>query len=93
MPPDRSGPSPPWVMPWNAEGLSNESVRRSVELASMAFREATDGSDPWRRRRRAILLLSLVGMAGLAVAALFQAGLPRRLLSDPSPHPSPGRSS
>ncbi|WP_202967212.1 vitamin K epoxide reductase family protein [Nitrospira moscoviensis] len=97
MPPDRSGASSIWVMPWNAEGLSNDSVRRSVELASMAFGHATEGRDPQRlradlrddrsphmRRRRAITVLSLVGMASMAIVSLFQMGVIRHLPDPPS---------
>ena len=96
MPRDRAGASSAWVMPWNAEGLCNESVRRSVELASMAFSEATDGGDPQQlrtdlqegrsshvRRRRAIAALSILGMAGMAVVSLFQVGLIRHLPDPP----------
>ena len=68
-------PSPPWVIPWNSERLSNESVRRSVELASMAFDERIrmphpDTLQDDRRRgdasllrRRAIAGLSFIGLA------------------------------
>lgn len=79
--------SPPWVVPWNAEGLSNQSVRRSVELASMAFDERFEAPDlralrdvlRYRdtaplRRRRAIVGLSLVGLVGTALASLYHMG-------------------
>jgi hypothetical protein len=71
--PNVSDETPPWVMPWNAEGLANESVRRSVELSSMAFqdrRDGTQGSDGLRRRR-IILGLSLVGIFSMGLAALY----------------------
>lgn len=96
MPHEGAGASASWVMPWNAEGLSNESVRRSVELASMAFRETADCGNlqPLRAdlqegrtrhlgRRRAIAALSLIGMAGMAAVSLFQLGLIRHLPDPP----------
>jgi hypothetical protein len=107
MPHDPS--SPPWVIPWNSEGLSNESVRRSVELASMAFDERFEAPDLRAlrdvlrsrdtaplRRRRAIVGLSLIGLAGTALAALYHMGvvpLPapfRRFARDPMNAASPG---
>jgi hypothetical protein len=94
MPHDPS--SPPWVIPWNSEGLSNESVRRSVELASMAFDERFEAPDPRAlrhdlrdrdtprlRRRRAIVGLSLIGLAGTALASLCQMGVLRHLSGPP----------
>jgi hypothetical protein len=64
---------PPWVMPWNAEGLANESVRRSVELSSMAFQDRQDGTQgtDGLRRRRIILGLSLFGIFSMGLAALY----------------------
>lgn len=89
MPHDPS--SPPWVIPWNSEGLSNESVRRSVELASMAFDERFEAPDlrtlrdvlrsrdtAPMRRRRAIVGLALIGLAGAALASLYHIGVVRR---------------
>ncbi len=84
--------SPPWIIPWNSEGLCNESVRRSVELASMAFDERFRAPDLRAlrdvlhsrdraplRRRRAIVGLSLIGFAGTALASLYHRGVVRRL--------------
>ena len=62
--------TPPWVMPWNAEGLSNESVRRSVELSSMAFR---DGRDGYAQRAEGLPLRRVV--LGLLFIGIFCAGL------------------
>jgi hypothetical protein len=89
MPHDPS--SPPWVIPWNSEGLSNESVRRSVELASMTFDERFEAPDlrtlrdvlrsrdtAPMRRRRAIVGLALIGLAGTALASLYHIGVVRR---------------
>ena len=88
--------TPAWVMPWNAEGLSNESVKRSVELSAMAFREAPDVLDPQTvrqdlqtgqsaglRRRRAIVGLSLVGLCSMGLVSLYQVGLLRHLPDPP----------
>lgn len=96
MPPEESGAPSAWIMPWNTEGLSNESVRRSVELASMAFghsaqeRQAEElradlqeTRSPHMRRRRAIVALSMLGMVSMAVVSLFQMGLLRRLPAPP----------
>jgi len=83
-------------MPWNAEGLSNESVRRSVELSAMAFRESSDELDPQTvrqdlqtgrsaglRRRRAIVGLSLLGLCSMGMVSLYQMGLLRHLPDPP----------
>jgi hypothetical protein len=82
--------APPWVIPWNSERLSNESVRRSVELASMALDERVEASDPSDmqgehhrrsgplRRRRAIIALSLIGFAG-TLGSLYRMGFFRNL--------------
>jgi hypothetical protein len=81
MPPEPTG-SIPWVMPTNPEGLSLESVRRSVELASMPFRDAEDQKDPEAlhgragglRKRRTMVALSLLGVTSMALVTLYQAG-------------------
>jgi len=91
MPREHAGSSSAWVLPWNAEGLSNESVKRSVELASMTAGGTALRQDPQDvradlresrrahvRRRRAIAALSLVGMASMAAVSLFQLGILRR---------------
>lgn len=96
MPHEHAGSSLPWVMPWNSEGLGNESVRRSVELASMPFSDARDGPDPQAlredlqyrrtgvlRRRRAIVALSLLGLTSMALVTLYQMGLVRHLPDPP----------
>lgn len=95
-PHEQAGASSAWVMPWNAEELSNQSVRRAVELASMAFRETTDALDPQMIRddlqtgrsvglrcRRAITALSLVGMFSMAIVSLYQMGRLRHLPDPP----------
>ncbi len=95
-PHEPAGQTPPWVMPWNAEGLSNESVRRSVELSAMAFRESSDELDPQTvrqdlqtgrsaglRRRRAIVGLSLLGLCSMGMVSLYQMGLLRHLPDPP----------
>jgi len=84
-------------MPWNAEGLSNEAVRRSVELSSMAFGEAPEALDPETvrqdlrtgrssglRRRRAIVGLSLVGLCSMGLVSLYQMGVLRHLPDPPA---------
>jgi hypothetical protein len=88
-PPEQTGSQVPWIMPWNSEGPSHESVRRSVELASMT---GTDERGPLTlredlrhrhsdglRRRRAIVVLSMLGLASSALVTLYQVGLVRHL--------------
>ena len=69
--PKGSEETPPWVIPWNAEGLPNESVRRSVELSSMAFQDPGNGQGSDGLRRRIILGLSFVALFSMAVVALY----------------------
>jgi len=89
----KEGNRPAWVMPWNADG-GNESVRRSVELASMALPGRGHGEEDLREdlrrarspglgRRRAIVALSLIGMSSMALVSLFQTGLLRHLPDPP----------
>lgn len=77
------GVRPGWIMPWNSEGLCNESVRRSVELASMASGEWRRGpsgavSPEAHRRRRVMVAVSIIGMAGGILSSMFESGLVRR---------------
>ena len=66
--------TPPWVMPCNAEGLANESVKRSVELSLLAVQDRRDGQTQGSeglRRRRVILGLSFVGIFSMGLVALY----------------------
>jgi hypothetical protein len=70
-----------WIMPWNSEGLCNESVRRSVELASMAsgeWKRGPSGAVSPDARRRVMLAVSIIGMVGGILSSMFESGLVRR---------------
>ncbi len=79
----REGALSNWIMPWNSEGLCNESVRRSVELASMASGDCGPGQrrEASRRpssRRRTLVAVSIFGLAGGMLASLWKSRFFRR---------------
>jgi hypothetical protein len=86
VPRNEVSPASTWVLPWNAEGLSNESMRRSVELASMACQEAAVSPQHGFRRgavrergavRRAIAAWAFIGLAGMGLVWWWRGPLGR----------------
>jgi hypothetical protein len=78
------------LLPWDAAGIQNEWVRRSIELASMASGKiSSDACDQIDLRtlalgcRGGIIALTLIGMSGMALVSLLQMGLLRRFLDLP----------
>ena len=66
-------------------------VRRPTSGAAALSRYLREGSDPDLRRRRAIVLLDLLGSCCLGVVSLYQLGLLRRLPEPPLPWLDAGR--
>jgi hypothetical protein len=74
------------LLPWDAAGIQNEWVRRSIELASMASgKMPLDACDQTLALgcRGGIIALTLIGMSGMALVSLLQIGLLRRFLDLP----------